>query len=43
LPGLLLDFARRHHIDPARLVVVGTSAAHQKLATAVAARFLPAT
>ena len=42
LPGLLLDFARRHRIDPARLMVVGTSAAHRKLASATGAPFLPA-
>jgi predicted kinase len=42
LPGLLLDFARREHIDPARLVVVGTSATHRRLAAAAGARFQPA-
>jgi predicted kinase len=42
LPGLLLDFARREKIDPARLVVVGTSAAHRQLASAAGATFLPA-
>ncbi len=42
LPGLLLAFARREHIDPARLVVVGTSDAHRKLASAAGARFQPA-
>jgi len=41
LPGLLLDFARRHSLDPASLVVVGTSAAHRNLARAVGARFVP--
>ena len=42
LPGLLLEFARRNRIDPSRLVVVGTSAAHRKVATALGARFVPA-
>jgi histidinol phosphatase-like enzyme len=42
LPGLLLAFARREHVDPARLVVAGTSDAHRKLASAAGARFLPA-
>jgi aryl-alcohol dehydrogenase-like predicted oxidoreductase/predicted kinase len=40
LPGLLLDFARRHGIDPTRLVVVGTTPAHEKLAAAAGARFV---
>jgi aryl-alcohol dehydrogenase-like predicted oxidoreductase/predicted kinase len=39
LPGLLLDFTRRRGIDPARLVVVGTSPAHRKLAAAAGAIF----
>jgi predicted kinase len=41
LPGLLLQFARRHAIDPARLVVIGTSAAHRKLASSTGALFKP--
>lgn len=40
LPGLLLDFARRHRVDPARSTVVGTSAAHRALAAALGARYL---
>jgi aryl-alcohol dehydrogenase-like predicted oxidoreductase/predicted kinase len=39
LPGLLLAFARRHQIDPARLTVVGTTDAHRKLAEAAGALF----
>jgi hypothetical protein len=42
LPGLLLDFARRQRIDQARLVVLGTSTEHRKLAAAAGARFEPA-
>ena len=38
LPGLALAFARRHGIDPGRSTVVGTSAAHRTLATALGAR-----
>ena len=38
LPGLPLAFARRHGIDLARSTVVGTSAAHRTLATALGAR-----
>jgi hypothetical protein len=40
LPGLLLDYARRRAIDPSRLTVVGTSAAHRRLAAAVGASFM---
>jgi histidinol phosphatase-like enzyme len=32
LPGLVLDFARRHGVDPASSTLVGTSAAHAALA-----------
>ena len=39
LPGLLLAFARRERVDPARLTVVGVTAAHRQLAAAVGARF----
>ena len=39
LPGLALDFARRYGVDPARAVVVGTSAAHRTLANTLGARF----
>ena len=39
LPGLLLEFARRHGVDPARSVVVGTGPAHRTLANALGARY----
>ena len=42
LPGLLLAFAYRHRIDPAKLLVIGTSAAHRNMAAAAGARFVPA-
>lgn len=42
LPGLVLDFARRHGVDPARAVVVGTSPAHRTLANALGAGFVRA-
>jgi aryl-alcohol dehydrogenase-like predicted oxidoreductase/adenylate kinase family enzyme len=40
LPGLPLAFARRHGIDPARSVVVGTSPAHRTLANTLGARYV---
>jgi histidinol phosphatase-like enzyme len=40
LPGLVLDFAHRHGVEPARSIVVGTSAAHRTLANALGARFV---
>jgi aryl-alcohol dehydrogenase-like predicted oxidoreductase len=40
LPGLPLAFAHAHGVDPARSVVVGTSAAHRTLATTLGARFV---
>jgi aryl-alcohol dehydrogenase-like predicted oxidoreductase/predicted kinase len=40
LPGLPLAFARAHGVDPARTVLVGTSAAHRTLATTLGARFV---
>jgi predicted kinase len=40
LPGLLLEFAHRHGVEPARSAVVGTSAAHRTLASALGARFV---
>jgi aryl-alcohol dehydrogenase-like predicted oxidoreductase/predicted kinase len=40
LPGLPLAFAHRHGIDPARSILVGTSAAHRTLATTLGARFV---
>jgi aryl-alcohol dehydrogenase-like predicted oxidoreductase len=39
LPGLVLDFARRYGVDPARAIVVGASAAHRTLANALGAGF----
>ena len=38
LPGLALAFARRHGIDLGRSTVLGVSAAHRTLATALGAR-----
>ena len=38
LPGLLLAFARRHEVDPARSLVLGASPAHRTLAAALGAR-----
>ncbi len=38
LPGLPLAFARRHGVDPARSILVGTSPAHRTLAAALGAR-----
>jgi aryl-alcohol dehydrogenase-like predicted oxidoreductase len=40
LPGLVLDFARRHGVDPARAVVVGTSTTHRTLANTLGAQFV---
>jgi len=40
LPGLPLAFARAHSIDPARSILVGTSAAHRTLATTLSARYV---
>jgi predicted kinase len=40
LPGLLLEFARRHGVDPGRSVVVGASTAHRTLANALGARYV---
>jgi predicted kinase len=37
LPGLPLEFARAHGLDPARSILVGTSAAHRTLATTLGA------
>ncbi len=39
LPGLLLAFAAAHDVDLSRSVVVSGSAAHERLAAAVSARF----
>ena len=40
LPGLPLDFARRHGVDSARSVLIGASAAHRTLAGALGARYV---
>jgi len=40
LPGLPLEFARRHGVDPASSVLVGTSAAHRTLASALGSRYI---
>ena len=40
LPGLVLAFARAHGVDPARSVLVGTSAAHRTLAATLGASFV---
>jgi hypothetical protein len=42
LPGLVLEFARRHAVDPARSVLVGASPAHRTLANALGARYVDA-
>jgi aryl-alcohol dehydrogenase-like predicted oxidoreductase len=41
LPGLLLEFARAHHINPGRSTLVGCSAAHRTLASTLGARYIP--
>ncbi len=40
LPGLVLAFARRHGVDPARSLLAGTGPAHRSLAAALGARYL---
>ena len=40
LPGLVLAFARAHHLDPVGSVLLGTSPTHRSLATAVGARYV---
>ena len=40
LPGLALEFAMRHEVDPARAIVVSASTAHRTLANALGARFV---
>jgi aryl-alcohol dehydrogenase-like predicted oxidoreductase/predicted kinase len=40
LPRLILEFARRRDVDPARSTLIGTSAAHRTLATTLGARFV---
>jgi hypothetical protein len=39
LPGLVLAFARRHGVDPARSVLVGTSSAHRTMAKTLGCAF----
>jgi aryl-alcohol dehydrogenase-like predicted oxidoreductase len=41
LPGLLLAFAREHHINPARSALLGCSPAHRTLASTLGARYIP--
>jgi aryl-alcohol dehydrogenase-like predicted oxidoreductase len=41
LPGLPLAFARAYGIDPARSILIGTSAAHRTLAGALGAKYVP--
>ncbi len=40
LPGLVLDFARRHGVDPARSTLIGASPAHRTLANALGAAYI---
>jgi hypothetical protein len=40
LPGLLLEFARRHRVDTARSTLVGASPAHRALAATLGARYV---
>ena len=40
LPGLVLAFARAHHLDLSGSVLLGTSPTHRSLATAVGARYV---
>jgi hypothetical protein len=42
LPGLPLEFARRHRVNPARAILVGTSTAHRTLAITLGADFVTA-
>ena len=42
LPGLPLAFARRHGVDPARSILVGSAPAHKTLATTLGATFVDA-
>jgi aryl-alcohol dehydrogenase-like predicted oxidoreductase len=42
LPGLILEFARNHKVDPARSTLVGTSTAHRTLANTLGARYVAA-
>jgi aryl-alcohol dehydrogenase-like predicted oxidoreductase len=40
LPGLPLDFARRHGVEPSRSILVGVSPAHRTLANALGASYV---
>jgi hypothetical protein len=40
LPGLPMAFARKHGVDPASSVLIGTSTAHRTLAATLGARFV---
>jgi hypothetical protein len=40
LPGLALAFARRHGVDPARSILIGSRPAHRTLAAALGARYV---
>lgn len=40
LPGLILEFARGHDVDPAKSTLVGTSAAHRTLARTLGAEYV---
>ncbi len=40
LPGLILEFARRHGVDPAKSTLVGMSAAHRTLARTLGAEYV---
>jgi aryl-alcohol dehydrogenase-like predicted oxidoreductase/predicted kinase len=42
LPGLPLAFAHAHGVDPARSILIGTSAAHRTLATTLGSRYVSA-
>jgi aryl-alcohol dehydrogenase-like predicted oxidoreductase/predicted kinase len=42
LPGLVLEFAHRHEVDPSRSTLVGASAAHKTLASTLGARYVAA-
>ena len=42
LPGLPLEFARAHEVDPARSILIGAGPAHRTLATTLGARYVAA-
>jgi aryl-alcohol dehydrogenase-like predicted oxidoreductase/predicted kinase len=43
LPGLALAFARAHGVEPSHSILIGTTAAHRTLATALGARYVTPT